>query len=59
MVTGYSAPLSDIAYLLRPLQLLNLNEPFRVAQLKLPVVAYYSLVYQKVQSSVGSIDIEL
>ncbi len=26
-------------YLFRPLQLLNLNEPIRVAQLKLPVVA--------------------
>jgi hypothetical protein len=26
-------------YLLRPLQALNLNEPIRVAQLKLPVVA--------------------
>ena len=28
-----------LTYLLRPLQLLNLNEPIRVAQLKLPVVA--------------------
>jgi len=28
-----------LIYLFRPLQLLNLNEPIRVAQLKLPVVA--------------------
>jgi hypothetical protein len=31
--------LSDVAHLPRPLQLLNLNEPIRVAQLKLPVTA--------------------
>jgi hypothetical protein len=28
-----------LTYLFRPLQLLNLKEPIRVAQLKLPVVA--------------------
>ncbi len=32
-------PAGTWAYLLLPLQLLNLNEPIRVAQLKLPVVA--------------------
>jgi hypothetical protein len=31
--------LSDVAHLLRPLQLSNLNDPIRVAQLKLPVTA--------------------
>ncbi len=29
----------DPNYLLRPLQVLNLNEPIRVDQLKLPVIA--------------------
>src|SRR5438132_771024 len=32
----------------------NLNEPIRVLQLNAPVVFRYSVVYQKVQSSVGS-----
>src|SRR5215210_2931260 len=32
----------------------NLNEPTRVCQLKLPLPARYSPVYQKVQSSAGS-----
>jgi hypothetical protein len=32
----------------------NLNEPMRVCQLKLPLDARYWLVYQKVQSSLGS-----
>src|SRR5437868_4144795 len=31
----------------------NLNEPMRVRQLKVPFVLRYSVVYQKVQSSVG------
>jgi hypothetical protein len=33
------ARMSNANYLLRPLQVLNLNEPIRVAQLKLPVAA--------------------
>src|ERR1700694_3770588 len=37
----------------------NLKFPIRVLQLKLPVVARYSWVYQKVQSSTGSIVIAL
>ena len=36
------------------LQLGNLNVPIRVCQLKLPFAAMYSSVYQKVQSSAGS-----
>lgn len=40
-------------------QLLILKLLTRVLQLKLPVVLMYSWVYQKVQSSVGSIDISL
>lgn len=36
-------------------QELNLNDPIAVLQLKLPVDFKYSLVYQKVQSSAGSI----
>ena len=36
------------------LQLGNLNEPIRVCQLKLPLPARYSSVYQNVQSSLGS-----
>ena len=32
----------------------NLKEAMRVLQLKEPVVAMYSWVYQKVQSSMGS-----
>ena len=35
----------------------NLNEAIRVCQLNSPVVARYSVVYQKVQSSLGSTDI--
>jgi hypothetical protein len=35
-------------------QPLSLNEPMRVCQLKLPVAARYSFVYQNVQSSLGS-----
>jgi hypothetical protein len=37
-----------------PPQLANLNEPIRVFQLKLPLDGMYSLVYQKVQPSAGS-----
>jgi len=37
-----------------PPQEVNLNDPIRVCQLKLPLAAKYSLVYQKVQSSAGS-----
>jgi hypothetical protein len=37
----------------------NLNEPMRVRQLKLPFVAMYSCVYQKVQLSTGSTVISL
>ena len=37
----------------------NLNEPMRVFQLKLPPCLTYSPVYQKVQSSTGSTDIEV
>ena len=37
-----------------PPQPLSLNEPMRVCQLKLPLEARYSFVYQKVQSSDGS-----
>src|SRR5438046_2352873 len=33
----------------------NLNEPMRVRQLLLPFEGMYSVVYQKVQSSTGSI----
>ena len=33
----------------------NLNEAILVCQLKLPLEGMYSLVYQKVQSSTGSI----
>ena len=36
-------------------QVLNLNDAKKVLQLKLPFTAKYSLVYQKVQSSDGSI----
>ena len=32
----------------------NLKEPMRVLQLKVPLDGRYSLVYQKVQSSAGS-----
>ena len=35
----------------------NLNAPTRVCQLAVPVVRIYSVVIQKVQSSVGSTDI--
>ena len=31
-----------------------MNEPIRVRQLKLPLLGMYSVVYQKVQSSLGS-----
>ena len=34
---------------------LNLNEAMRVRQLKLPLFGMYSVVYQNVQSSAGSI----
>src|SRR5258708_32910668 len=37
----------------------NLNEPIRVCQLKLPLDGMYSLVYQKVQLSLGSTDMLL
>src|SRR5262249_56118454 len=40
-------------------QLPNLNVPTRVRQLKDPFAAMYSCVYQNVQSSVGSMFIEL
>lgn len=40
-------------------QPVNLKLAIRVAQLKLPVAGRYSLVYQKVQSSTGSICIAL
>src|SRR5438874_11024161 len=40
-------------------QLANLNVPTRVCQLNVPLAVRYSVVYQKVQSSVGSIAIEL
>ena len=36
----------------------NGDEPTRVDQIKEPVVTSYSLVYQKVQSSTGSMFIE-
>jgi len=32
----------------------NLNDPILVCQLKLPLLVRYSFVYQKVQSSAGS-----
>jgi hypothetical protein len=38
-----------------PPQLGNLNDPMRVFQLKAPLEGMYSLVYQKVQPSAGSI----
>ena len=37
----------------------NLNVPIRVCQLNEPFVVRYSVVYQKVQSSVGSTTMEL
>ena len=37
----------------------NLNDPTRVLQLNVPFACRYSLVYQNVQSSTGSIVIEL
>ena len=40
-------------------QVENLKLAIRVAQLKLPLAGRYSVVYQKVQSSVGSICIAL
>src|SRR5438270_1210785 len=40
-------------------QFANLKVPTRVCQLKVPFAARYSLVYQKVQSSAGSTNIEL
>ena len=40
-------------------QPLTLNDPMRVCQLNVPLVARYSFVYQKVQSSVGSTVIAL
>jgi hypothetical protein len=40
-------------------QPLILNDPILVCQLKVPLVARYSFVYQKVQSSVGSTVIPL
>jgi hypothetical protein len=40
-------------------QLGNLNEPMRVFQLNDPLAGRYSVVYQKVQSSLGSTDIML
>jgi len=42
-----------------PPQLANLNEPMRVLQLNAPLLGIYSVVNQKVQSSVGSTLIEL
>jgi hypothetical protein len=35
-------------------QLANLKEPMNVAQLNEPVLGWYWFVYQKVQSSLGS-----
>ena len=40
-------------------QFANLNVPTRVCQLKVPLAVRYSVVYQNVQSSTGSIAIEL
>src|SRR3989442_7788758 len=40
-------------------QLANLKVPTRVCQLKVPFAFRYSVVYQKVQSSVGSTNMEL
>src|SRR3989441_12057276 len=40
-------------------QLTNLKVPTRVCQLKVPFAFRYSVVYQKVQSSAGSTNIEL
>lgn len=40
-------------------QPVNLNEAMRVFQLNAPVLLRYSLVYQNVQSSTGSIAMEL
>ena len=37
-----------------PPQLGNLKEPIRVRQLKVPLAGMYSVVYQNVQSSLGS-----
>jgi hypothetical protein len=36
------------------LQVLSLNEPMNVAQLNEPLLGWYWFVYQKVQSSLGS-----
>ena len=38
---------------------LNLNEPTRVCQLNVPSAGMYSVVYQNVQSSAGSMRIAL
>ena len=43
----------------RLVQFGNLNVPTRVCQLKVPLAVRYSVVYQNVQSSTGSIAIEL
>src|SRR5439155_24080623 len=40
-------------------QFANLNVPTRVCQLNVPLAVRYSVVYQKVQSSTGSIAMEL
>ena len=40
-------------------QVLNLNDPKKELQLKLPFACWYWLVYQKVQSSAGSIRMAL
>lgn len=39
-----------------PVHPLNWNEKLRVCQLKVPFDGMYWLVYQKVQSSLGSMD---
>jgi hypothetical protein len=36
----------------------NLNDAIRVFQLKVPLAGMYSVAYQKVQSSTGSMDID-
>ena len=49
----------DMAKVNNVVQFANLNVPTRVCQLKEPLTVRYSVVYQKVQSSTGSIAIEL
>jgi len=52
---SFVAESATVAVLPPPPQFANLKFAMRVFQLKLPVVLMYSCVYQKVQSSAGSI----